>query len=125
MHWLGWVVLFLALVEGGWMAFDGAHALVTGDFVTPKTGQFAGQYGPWSKVISAVGVDPHSNIMKWVFLLFGSAWIVVMVCFALKLKWAWFGMLLFAIGGLWYLPWGLLLGVIQIVLLLLPALRDG
>ena len=45
MHWLGWVVLLLAFTEGGWLAFDGGHALVVGDYVTPRTGRFAGQLG--------------------------------------------------------------------------------
>ena len=36
MSWIGWIVLLLALVEGGWFAFDGATALVTGDYVTPE-----------------------------------------------------------------------------------------
>lgn len=27
MNWLGWVVVALALVEGGWLAFDGGRAL--------------------------------------------------------------------------------------------------
>ncbi len=36
MHWLDWIVVTLAFVEGGWLAFDGGHALVTGDYVTPK-----------------------------------------------------------------------------------------
>lgn len=39
MHGLGWVVLVMALVEGGWLAFDGGRALVVGDYVTAQSGQ--------------------------------------------------------------------------------------
>ena len=124
MHWLGWIVLFLAFVEGGWLAFDGGRALVVGDYVTPSSGQYAGQLGPWSKLVSNAGIDPHSTLMKSIHLLLGCAWLVVMVCFAMGLPWAWTGMLLCAILGLWYLPFGTLLSVIQIVLLLLPSLRS-
>jgi hypothetical protein len=123
MHWLGWIVLSLAFVEGGWMAFDGGRALVVGDYVTPKTGQYAGQLGPWSRVVSAVGIQPRSTLMKLIFLIFGSIWIAMMVCFALGAGWAWWGMILCAIAGIWYLPFGTLLSLIQIVLLLLPPLR--
>jgi hypothetical protein len=123
MHWLGWIVLSLAFVEGGWMAFDGGRALVVGDYVTPKTGQYAGQLGPWSRVVSAVGIQPRSTLMKLIFLIFGSIWIAMMVCFALGAGWAWWGMLICAIAGIWYLPFGTLLSLIQIVLLLLPPLR--
>jgi hypothetical protein len=26
MHWLGWIVVALAFIEGGWLAFDGGRA---------------------------------------------------------------------------------------------------
>ncbi len=123
MHWLGWVVLVLALIEGGWLAFDGGRAIVVGDYVTPKSGQYAGQLGPWAKVVSAVGIEPRSTLMKSIHLVLGLAWIVVMICFALGLPWAWSGMLACAVLGLWYLPFGTILSVIQIIVLLLPALR--
>ena len=42
MHWLGWVVLALALIEGGWLAFDGGHALILGDYVTPESAPLRG-----------------------------------------------------------------------------------
>lgn len=123
MHWLGWIVLLLAFVEGGWLAFDGARALVVGDYVTPRSGPYAGQLGPWSKLVSAVGIAPRSTLMKSIHVALGSAWLAVMICFALRLPWAWTGMLVCAIAGLWYLPFGTLLSVVQIVLLVLPQLR--
>jgi len=124
MHWIGWIVLVLALLEGGWLAFDGGRALAVGDYVTPKSGRFAGQLGPWSRVVRAVGIEPRSTLMKSIHLLLGSVWIGFMICFALGLPWAWWGMLVCAVLGLWYLPFGTLLSMVQIVLLLLPALRD-
>lgn len=75
-----WIVLVLAFLHGGWLFFDGLHAFMKGDYVTPSTGRHAGQLGPWSK-------------------------------------------LFVAIAGLWYLPFGTLLSLIQIVLLTLPAGR--
>ena len=125
MHWLAWLVLVLALTEGGWLAFDGGRALVVGDYVTPKSGQYAGQLGPWAKVVSAVGIEPRSTLMKSIHLVLGVVWLAVMVCFALGLEWAWSGMLVCAVLGLWYLPFGTLLSIIQIVLLLLPPLRGS
>lgn len=124
MHWLGWVVLVLAFIEGGWLAFDGGRALVVGDYVTPRSGQYAGQLGPWAKVVSAVGIEPRSTLMKSIHLVLGLTWLGIMICFALRLSWAWSGMVLCAVLGLWYLPFGTLLSLIQIVLLFLLALRD-
>ncbi len=125
MHPLAWVVLVLAFIEGGWMAFDGGRALAVGDYVTPKSGQHAGQLGPWSKVVSAVGIEPRSTLMKAIHLVLGVGWLVVIVCFALGLPWAWSGMLACAVLGLWYLPFGTLLGLAQIVILLLPAVQGS
>lgn len=124
MHWLGWIVVALAFTVGGWFAFDGGTALITGDYVTPKSGPHAGQLGPWSKVVQAVGIDPRSTLMKVIFLAYGVAWLVLIVCFILQMPWAWWAMLIAAVGALWYLPFGTLLGVIQVILLTLPALRS-
>ena len=123
MHWAGWIVVVLALFVAGWFAFEGARALVVGDYITPKSGRHAGQLGPWSKVVSAVGIEPRSTLMKSIFLVFGVVWIGITICFILKLHWAWWAMLLAAAGSLWYLPFGTLLGVVQIIVLLMPALR--
>ena len=123
MHWLGWVVAALALIEGGWLAFDGGRALIVGDYVTPSSGPSAGQLGPWSKVVSALGIDPRSTLMKSIHLVLGLAWLAAIVCFILGFPQARLGMLLCAVLALWYLPFGTVLSVIQIVLLLLPVLR--
>lgn len=122
-HWLGWVVLCLALIEGGWLAFDGSRALIVGDYVTLKSGQYAGELGPWSAVVSAVGLEPRSTLMKSIHLALGLAWLGMVICFALKLPGAWWGLLTCAALGLWYLPFGTLLSIIQIALLLLPPVR--
>ena len=128
MHWSGWIVVGLALFVGGWFAFEGGRALVVGDYITPNSGTYVGQLGPWSKVVSAVGIEPRSTLMKSIFLVFGLVWIGITICFILKLHWAWWAMLIAAGGSLWYLPFGTLHGILQIILLLLPpvrALRTG
>ena len=125
MHWLAWVVVVLACIEAGWLAFDGGRALVLGDYVTPGTGPHAGQLGPWAGLASAAGIEPRSTLMKSVHLVLGVAWLAVVVCFALGWRWAWWGMFACAALGLWYLPFGTLLSIVQIILLLLPALRGS
>lgn len=125
MSWLGWIVVVLARIEGGWLAFDGGHALVTGDYVTPSSGQYAGQLGPWSKLVSAVGIEPRSILIKLIHVTIGIMWVVVIVCFVCRLPWAWRGMVFCAGAGLWYLPFGTMLSLIQLLLLMLPALRAG
>jgi hypothetical protein len=123
MHWIGWIIVVIALQQAGWMAFDGVRALTVGDYLTPRTGEYAGQLGPWSKLVSAVGIEPRSTLMKSIFVVYGGAWLIVIACFLLRMQWSWWAMLGLASGALWYLPFGTLLSIAQIVLLLLPQMR--
>ena len=120
---LVWAIVVLGLMQGGWMAFDGSRALIVGDFVTPGSGPYAGQLGPWSKLVSAIGIEPRSTLMKVIHVGLGAAWLVATVCFLLRMPWAWSGLLTCAVLSLWYLPFGTLFSVVQIVLLLMPAVR--
>lgn len=119
------IVCGLALIVAGWFVFDGGRALVVGDYVTPSSGEHAGQLGLWAGVVAAVGIEPRSTTMKLIFVVYGVAWLSVIGAFLAGRSWAWTAMLAAAIGSLWYLPFGTLLGVVQVVLLLLPVARDA
>ena len=125
MNWLRWVVVVLALVESGWLAFDGGRALIVGDYITPGSGPHAGELGPWSKLVSAVGIEPRSTLMKSIHVLLGSVWLVAIAGYVAGLPYAWSAMVGCAALGLWYLPLGTVLGLLQLVLLLLPAVRNA
>ena len=125
MHRLGWVVVGLALLEAGWLAFDGARALLVGDYFTPSSGPYAGQLGPWAKVVVAIGLEPRSTLVRAMHLGLGAGWLAVLACYVRRIRWAWSGMLACAVLGLWYLPFGTLLSLAQVVLLSLPAVREG
>ena len=112
------VIALLALIEAGWMLFDGARALIVGDYITPRSGPYAGQLGAWSRVVSAVGIEPRSTLMKSIFAVYGALWLLVIAAFLLGRPWARPAMLTAAAGALWYLPAGTLLSAVQIVLLL-------
>lgn len=121
MGWLKWVVILLAAVEAGWMVFDGSRALAFGDYLTPKAGPHKGQLGPWVKVVSAVGIEPRSTVMKSAFVAYGVGWLVVTIAYGFDFSGTWLMMLLAAAGSLWYLPLGTILGGIQIAILLLDG----
>jgi hypothetical protein len=59
----------LALIAAGWMVFDGMHGLLTGDQVRPESGEYAAQLGPWSRVVSALGIEPASALMMCIFVV--------------------------------------------------------
>ena len=114
-----WIVLALALFQGAWLTFDGGRALIVGDYVTPKSGSRAGQLGPWSQIVSALGINPRGGFMKGVHVLLGIAWLAAVVllfirsgtgrCFALGC----------GVATLWYLPIGTVVSLIVIGLMLM------
>jgi len=123
MHPLKWIILSLALFQGGWLLFDGGRALIVGDYVTPASGPRAGQLGPWSRVVSAIGFDPRGNFIKGVHVLLGTAWLASMAVFAFKPAAGWWCVLVCSAASLWYLPVGTLLSLVQIGLLLAVHVR--
>jgi hypothetical protein len=118
------LVALLAVVEAGWLAFDGVHALVTGDYVTPASGLHAGQLGPWADLVGAVGLEPRSTLVKSIHVALGTGWLVTLSLWAAGAAGARRALIVAAALGLWYVPFGTLLGVAQIALLLSPPLRD-
>src|SRR5262245_61529004 len=112
-------VLLCALVEAGWMAFDGTQALVSGRLVTPKSGAHAGQLGPWRHAVTFIGINPDGRAMQVVFAVYGWVWLGMAVAFAFRVTGSWTPMLLLAAGALWYLPIGTVFSVIQVVVLLM------
>jgi len=101
------------------MAFDGTKALVTGDYIRPKSGEYAGQLGPWTKLVEKIGIDPMSILMKSIFLLFGVAGLIITIGFATNADWGWKAMLIFNICCVWNLFLGTTSSMFQVILLLL------
>lgn len=126
MHGLRWLVVVLGAFLGSWLTFDGARALAVGDYVTPRSGPHAGRLGPWSQLVVALGIEPRSPLMKWVHVTLGVLWLAASIGFALGMRaWAWWGLVACALASLWYLPVGTVVAVIELVVLLLPAIRHG
>ena len=112
-------------LSGGWMAFDGLHALVLGDFVTPKEGRFAGELGLWAGVVEAAGLEPRSVPVACAFVIYGLGFLAALLWFLLRRNPAsWWGLQGAAVLGLWYLPFGTLLNLVAIGLLWAPPIRS-
>ena len=120
---LKWSTVGLCLLQGGYMLLDGGRALVVGTYITPSSGDYAGQLGPWARLVSLVGVDPESMWMKLMFVVLGVLWLCLGVAVSAGTTWSWaFGMTL-AVGTLWYLVPGTVISVVVLVLLLTPQVR--
>src|SRR6266550_4895413 len=115
MSWVRLALVVLGLVEGAWMTFDGTRALTVGDYVTASSGARAGQLGPWSYIVKAVGIPPRSTAMKLIFVAYGLSWLIIAFGFAYRVAWAGPAMMIAAIATLWYLPVGTIFGIVQLV----------
>ena len=124
MHWENWIVLLLALLQGGWLIFDGGRALILGNYVTPRSGPRAGQLGPWARIVSSAGCDPRGTPIKCLHLFLGIAWLTALLLFGFHPALGWWGFLFCALASLWYLPMGTFSSLIILALLFTPAMRN-
>lgn len=118
MHWTRWIVVGLLAFTGGWMTFDGSRALIVGDYITPRSGPGAGQLGPWSKVVVAIGLAPRSTLVKAIVAAYGILAIAAAAGLALSSERFRFPALAIAALGLWYAPIGSATNALVVVFLL-------
>ena len=52
---------------------------MVGDYVRPQSGEYAGQLGPWTKVVEAAGIEPESPVMKGIFVTQGVLGLLALV----------------------------------------------
>jgi hypothetical protein len=119
------LIVFLALGPGLFMTFDGSRALILGDYLTPQSGRFAGQLGPWSDVVNAVGIAPRSASMKVIFVVLGVAWLAAVTAFERRKQWSAGILAVLAVLTLWYLPFGTVISALVLVGLALLGWRSN
>jgi hypothetical protein len=104
------ILLLLAFVNGAFMLTDGIFVIVNRKYIGPE------KPGPWAAIFSAFGVDVFK--LGPMFVVFGVAWLVFVLALFMDQRWAHpFGVGL-SIATLWYLPFGTLISVVALVLLL-------
>lgn len=114
-----WVIAILVFLTAGYMLFDGVHALTVGDYLTPASGDYAGQLGPWAGLVSSIGIDPHSTFMKVGFVVYGLITLAGLAGFITNQPWGRSALLIMAVLGLWYLPIGTAINIVVLMLLFL------
>lgn len=112
----------MSFMNAGYMVFDGTKAIITGDYIRPKTGEYAGQLGPWAKLVEKIGIDPMSAFMKSIFIIWGLTGLILTACFAMNLPWGWKAVLIYNICSVWYLFMGTASSILQIILLVIMRL---
>lgn len=111
--------MLMTAATAGWMFFDGTHALIRGEYYISQTGEFAGQLGPWANLVQSIGLEPHSIWMKLIFIIQGLGTLTVVVSYILNKPWAWTALLSAMLLGFWYLPFGTLINLLALIVLLL------
>jgi len=99
--WTTWFSVLLIASTAGWMLFDGTRALIVGDYITPQTGEYAGQLGPWANLAHVIGIDPRSVWMKLIFITQGLGTLTVVVYYILNKPWARTALLVTMLLGLY------------------------
>ncbi len=114
---LKWIILALAVLNAGYMTFDGGRALLKGDYIRPTSGEHAGELGPWTRIVSIVGIQPESTLMKSIFVVWGIVGLLAAFSFFAGLDRGLPALIVFNVLSLWYLVPGTISSSIQIVLL--------
>ena len=121
MNWKDWVIVILVAFTAGWMLFDGSRALIVGDYITARSGEYAGQLGPWANVVKAIGIEPRSTLMKSIFVIYGLTALTIVICFIIGISWARTALIVVCILGSWFLPIGTITNLIVLTLLLIGS----
>jgi hypothetical protein len=114
-----WIIVLLIILNAGWMFTDGVRAFILGDYVTPSSGEYAGQLGPWASVLKTMGLEPRSTFVKSALITYGLASFVAVIGFANEQPWGRSALIVIAVLGLWYLPVGTAINMIALILLFL------
>ncbi len=105
------VAACIALLDGGWMVFDGFHAIYAGRYFGPS------EPGPWSDLVSRAGIDPYA--LGPLFVAMGLLWITGAGAVLSQRKWGWWLTVALAIGSLWYLVIGTVVASVYLVVAVL------
>lgn len=111
-----WLFIVLSWALGWWMAFDGLHERVFGDYI-----RINGQLGPWAGLAQSAGIDPSR--LGFTFVAVGLGLIGASFGVYLRRRWGYTAGLLLLAASLLYLGFGTPLALICIVCLLLRPTR--
>jgi len=104
------IISILSFILGAWLVFDGARKLVTGYY----TGEQTIGLGPWTTLVSAIGLRPSD--MAFPFLFLGVLWVVNGIIVVLGSRTRYERAIAISIFTLFYAIPGTIVGIITISL---------
>ena len=111
-----WLFMGCSWLLGWWMAFDGLHNRIFGDYV-----RINGQLGPWAGLVQAVGVEP--NQLAFTLVAFGLGLIGASFGVYLRRPWGYAASVVISAVCLLYVGFGTPLAALCLLWLLLPSTR--
>ncbi len=105
------VMAVLALLNAGWMVFDGFHVIRKGKYFGPE------KPGPWVMFPEAIGLDPLK--IGPLFILIGFSWLTAAVMIFINTSLSHYIVMVPALLTLWYIPIGSIISLVYIVLFFL------
>ena len=107
-------VLVIAVLQGGYMVADGLHVMITGSYMGNRV-------GPWALVVRSLGFNEFK--VGPLFVVLGALWLLSFVLVLVRPQAGVLLLTLAAIASLFYLPFGTLLSVAALALLV-PVRRE-
>jgi hypothetical protein len=107
----------LALVNGGYMLADGIYVLANGKFIGPE------KPGPWALLFSKLSVDVFK--LGPMFVAFGMLWLTFVAGLWMQLSCSYWLGIAASMLTLWYIPFGTVISLIMLVMLLAARRKLG
>ncbi len=111
------LVMVLAVLNGGYMLADGIYVLLKGKYIGPE------KPGPWALLFQKLGIDVFK--LGPIFIVFGILWLILIYAIWTSQQWAFAYGVAISILTLWYLPFGTLISLVVLGLLLFVRQRIG
>jgi hypothetical protein len=111
------IILLLSLLNGIFMLLDGIYVLVKGKYIGPD------KPGPWANIFYKLNVNVFG--LGPLFISFGLLWLTFTFGLVTKLTWAHMLGILLSIATLWYLPFGTLISIVILALLITGKRKLG
>jgi len=104
------LLMLLSLLNGGYLMADGIYCLIKGKYIGPN------KPGPWANLFYKLNIDVFK--LSPLFIVLGAAWLLFLTGLWTIQSWAYLLGITVSILTLWYLPFGSLISIITLIILL-------
>ena len=111
------LLTIIGLINASYMLIDGIFVMINGKYIGPE------KPGPWSIFLEKLNIDVFK--LGPMFIIFGILWFVFIYSLQTVQSWTYLFGIVLSIATLWYLPFGTLISIITILLLIIYKSKLG